>query len=343
MEPRVLQAIVGDSIGGTERFFERLVLALHRDGIQQLVMLRDIPSRMDLLRTAGLHPVAMRFEGLDLLVRRRVKAYVRSFQPGVALAWTPTVPRYLTKMGVPVIGRWGVGKPIDALRSCQHLLVHSADEWQALVNRGWSRERVHILPPLVDQTPLDPLPRKALFTPQQAPLLLCAGQMHVRRDIGTVLRIMQRLPEVYLWVAGDGPERDTLETMAYELGIKPRVRFLGWREDLGALYAASDLVVCSGSEGVPDHAALEAWAHGKPVVAIGSISKTSVMRADENTFALAADDILTATKAIKWTLSEPGVLDTLITRGQEAFAQGYMADQVLARYRGLFAHVAESG
>lgn len=343
MEPRVLQAIAGETIGGTERFFERLVVALHRDGIQQLVLLGDVPQRVERLRSAGLHPVRMSYDGLQFMIRRRVRSYVRNFQPGVALAWTPTMPRYLTGAGVPVIGRWGVGKPMDAFRHCQHLIVHSHDEREALLTRGWASDRVHLLPPLVDQTPLAPVPRKTLFTPQQAPLLLCAGQMHARRDIATVLRIMQRLPEVYLWVAGDGPERENLETIAYELGIKPRVRFLGWRDDLGALYAASDLVVCTGSDGVPDHAALEAWAHGKPVVAIGRVSDRAIIRANENAVVLESGDVLTATKAIKWVLTEPGALDMLITNGRESFGQGFMTEQVLARYRGLFEYAAETG
>ncbi|MBB4285812.1 glycosyltransferase [Roseospira goensis] len=340
MDPRVLQAITGDAIGGTERFFERLVLALHRDGIQQLVMLRDVPDRVARLREAGLHPVTMKYEGLEFLVRRRIKGYLRSFQPGLAVAWTPDTVPHLTGMGVPVLGRWGVGKPLEAYRHCQHLLVHSGAEQDTLLARGWPRERVHLLPPLVDQTPLPPVARKTLFTPEQAPLLFTAGQMTDRRDIATILRVMQRLPEVYLWIAGDGPERDTLEHIAYELGIKPRVRFLGWREDLGALYAASDVVVCTGRDSVPDHAALEAWAHGKPVVAVGRLDPQTVMRPNENTLLLPADDLVTVTQGLKWLLMEPGALDILIQAGQETFGHGHMVSQVLARYRGLFSQVA---
>jgi glycosyltransferase involved in cell wall biosynthesis len=340
MDPRVLQAITGDAIGGSERFFERLAVALHADGIQQLVMLRGIPERMARLRASGLHPVAMKYEGLSFLVRRRIRAYVRNFQPGLAVAWTPDTVHFVTGMGVPVLGRWGIGKPLEAYRQCQHLLVHSGHERDTVLAKGWSPERVHLLPPLVEQTPLPPLPRKSVFTPEQAPLLLAAGQMTDRRDFATVLRVLQRLPEVYLWIAGDGPERDSLETIAYELGIKPRVRFLGWRDDLGALYAASDLVVCTGRDQVPDHAAIEAWAHGKPVLAIGQPDPHSVIRANENALVLPADDIVTITQGLKWLLLEPGALDILVSSGRETFIQGHMAAQVLAGYRGLFEHIA---
>lgn len=340
MDPRVLQAITGDPIGGTERFFERLVTALHRDGIQQLVMLRDVPDRVTRLRAAGLHPVTMKYEGLSFLVRRRIRRYVNSFQPGLVVAWTPDTVHHVTGMGVPVLGRWGIGKPLEAYRQCQHLLVHSGYEQDTVLAQGWPRERVHVLPPLVEQTPLPPVPRKTLFTPEQAPLLFAAGQMTERREFATILRVMQRLPEVYLWIAGDGPERDALETIAYELGIKPRVRFLGWRDDLGALYAASDVVVCTGRDGLPDHAAIEAWAHDKPVVGIGQPEPHSVIRINENALVLPGDDLVTITQGLKWLLMEPNALTILINAGRETFAQGYMVSQILARYRGLFEHIA---
>ncbi|WP_170294787.1 glycosyltransferase [Roseospira navarrensis] len=341
MDPRVLQVITGDALGGTERFFERLVTALHRDGIQQLVLLRDIADRLTLLREAGLHPVPMKYEGLSLFVRRRIKGYIRSFQPGLVVAWTPETVHHVTGMGVPVLGRWGAGRPLEEYRHCQHLLVHRGAERETLLSRGWPRERIHLLPPLVDQTPADPMARKTLFTPAHAPLLFAAGQMTDRRDFATLLQVVQRLPDVYLWLAGDGPERERLETIAYELGIKPRVRFLGWRDNLGPLYAASDLVVCTGRDGVPDHAAVEAWAHGKPIVAIGPLDPGSAIRENENALLLPSDDIVTIVQGLKWLLTESDALSILVNSGRETFAKGYMTAQVLAQYRGLFEHIAQ--
>jgi len=340
MDPRVLQAITGDLFGGTERFFERLVLALHRDGVQQLVLLRDVEPRVEALRSAGMHPVPLKVEGLEFLIRRRVKQHLKRFKPGVALAWTPEAVPLLTGMGTPVMGRWVNGRPLDFYRHCQHLLVHTGDDQALLMEAGWPVDRVHLLPPLVDQVPQAPVARRSLFTPEQAPLVFVAARMSQRRDLHTILRALQRLPDVYLWIAGDGPERDALEHTAYELGIKPRVRFLGWRDDLGALYAASDLVLCTGTDRVPDHAVVEAWAHGKPVVAVGRPDSQSVMRPNENVLVLPGDDLLTITQGLKWVLAEPGALQTLGARGHHVFRHGHAEDQVLAAYRGLFEHLA---
>ncbi len=340
MDPRVLQAITGDAFGGTERFFERLVMALHRDGIQQLVILRAIEDRVERLRSAGLHPVPMTFETLEFVTRRRVRQHVKRFQPGLALAWTAEVVPILTGMGVPVLGRWANGRPLEPYRHCQHLLVHTGDDQAFLLEAGWPADRVHMLPPLVDQSDEPAVARRTLFTPQQAPLMFAAVRMTERRDLHTLLRALQRLPDVYLWIAGDGPERDALEHTAYELGIKPRVRFLGWRDDLAALYEACDLVLCTGTDRVPEHAVVEAWAHGKPVVAVGRPDRQSVLRPNENVLVLPGDDILTIVQGLKWVLAEPGALQTLGTRGHHVFWHGHTEAQVLAAYRGLFEHLA---
>jgi glycosyltransferase involved in cell wall biosynthesis len=66
-------------------------------------------------------------------------------------------------------------------------------------------------------------------------------------------------------VVGDGAARPALEAEAARLGVP--VRFCGYHADVGPLLAAGDVFVQpSRSEGLP-FAALEAMAHGLPVVA----------------------------------------------------------------------------
>ena len=77
---------------------------------------------------------------------------------------------------------------------------------------------------------------------------------------------------IQIVIAGDGPERDRLEQLASHLGVTDRVRFLGFREDVGDLLAASDLVVLPSLREGLSIALLEAMAAGKPIIAtsIGS-------------------------------------------------------------------------
>jgi glycosyltransferase involved in cell wall biosynthesis len=70
-----------------------------------------------------------------------------------------------------------------------------------------------------------------------------------------------------LLIAGKGRLRHELEAAAAELGLGPRVRFLGVRSDIPELIAASDAVVLSSRfEGLPN-VVMEAMAGARPVVA----------------------------------------------------------------------------
>jgi len=112
--------------------------------------------------------------------------------------------------------------------------------------RGSSpRERTRYLPNFVDDRRLPPAPRAEQDTPEDAPLLLCLGRLHRNKGFDVAIAALGEVPEAWLWIAGDGPERAALEARAAAEGVAGRVRFLGWRADVPALFAAADLLVCS--------------------------------------------------------------------------------------------------
>jgi glycosyltransferase involved in cell wall biosynthesis len=86
-----------------------------------------------------------------------------------------------------------------------------------------------------------------------------------KKDYPTMLRAMARQSAAVLLIAGDGPQRAELESLAHDLGAN--VRFLGPRSDIPELMNASDgLVLSSVVEGLPV-VLLEAAASGLPCVA----------------------------------------------------------------------------
>lgn len=70
-----------------------------------------------------------------------------------------------------------------------------------------------------------------------------------------------------LEIAGEGPERASLETMAAQLGVARSVRFLGFRRDLPTLMADAGLLVATAPFEHFGLTVLEAMSAGLPVVA----------------------------------------------------------------------------
>jgi glycosyltransferase involved in cell wall biosynthesis len=111
----------------------------------------------------------------------------------------------------------------------------------------------------------------ALGTPDGPPALLtvaqlvpCKGHVYLFEAMKSVV---QQRPQIQLALAGDGPLRASLETLARDLGIDSHVRFLGHRPDVPDLLAAADLFVLpSLSEALPV-TLMEAMLAGCPIVA----------------------------------------------------------------------------
>lgn len=113
--------------------------------------------------------------------------------------------------------------------------------------------------------------RATLGLGELQPVLTMVGRMYPIKGTLAMVRMMRpivdALPDARLLLVGDGPDRAACEQLAQSLGIAPNIRFLGHRDDVPELLAASDLVVMpSQSEGL-GLAAIEALAGGRPVVA----------------------------------------------------------------------------
>ena len=113
-----------------------------------------------------------------------------------------------------------------------------------------------------------------------SPVLVAAGRLTRQKGFDLLLAALPLVlaghPGLLLCIAGDGPERAALAAQARQLRLGDRVRFLGERADLAALFAAADgFVLPSRSEGSP-YVLLEAMALGLPVVAtaVGDVAET---------------------------------------------------------------------
>jgi glycosyltransferase involved in cell wall biosynthesis len=79
--------------------------------------------------------------------------------------------------------------------------------------------------------------------------------------------VIQRCPDAYLLVVGEGSQRGALEGLARELRIAHRVVFAGARDDVPAVTAALDVAVLPSYREAQGLAVLEAMALSRPVVA----------------------------------------------------------------------------
>lgn len=98
-----------------------------------------------------------------------------------------------------------------------------------------------------------------------------AARLYPVKGVALVVQALERLRRsgfaAELHVAGEGPERPRLEALAEALGVASHVRFLGAVSDMASFYASVDCLVHAPITEAFGLVALEAAAHGCPVIA----------------------------------------------------------------------------
>jgi len=103
-------------------------------------------------------------------------------------------------------------------------------------------------------------------------IVLYIGRLSPEKGVEIALRafpkVLQRVPEAKLVIAGSGPILETLRRRAEELSISDRVDFAGWVEKPETTYSGADVVIIpSICQDAFPWAALEAMSRGRPVIA----------------------------------------------------------------------------
>ena len=235
---RVMQVMAGAAHGGAEAFFTRLAPALDRAGVAQRLVIRRHAERAALLRAAGLTALEFAFGGpLDFVTGHRLNAAIKRFQPDIVLSWMNRATRTCPRGGFVHCARLGGYYKLKHYRRCHHLVANTRGIARYLIGQGWPAERAHYLPNFVAGTKAEPADRRQFFTPDNAPLVVAMGRLHENKAFDVLPEAITYIPGAYLWIAGEGLLRAELEKKAEVLGVKPRTRFLGWRQDTAALLA----------------------------------------------------------------------------------------------------------
>lgn len=302
---------------GAEIFAFNLVERLRRSGHSaEVVALRDGGQGGLPLRVLGRGPrnpltlwsLRRTARSADVVVAHG-SATLPAGAIGLAGAKTPFVYRSIGDMR-----RW-VTTPSRRLRT--HLFLQRADHVVALWGEAaaWLAEEMSLSPTKLTVIP-NGVPaghfrpassrerreaRVRFGLPQLGPVAIVVGALSSEKDVYTAIDAVGILPDVHLLVAGDGPDRDQLESYA-ERKLGGRARFVGEIPDVRrVLWCGDVLLLTSLTEGLPA-APIEAAYCGIPSVAtrVGAldeviedgVSGRLVPPEDPSAVALALGDVL---------------------------------------------------
>lgn len=147
-------------------------------------------------------------------------------------------------------------------------------------------------------------------------VLLYVGRVAPEKNLPLLFEalalIVQQHPETRLWLVGDGPARKELQSLARDLGIGDKVRFVGAvpRREVDTFYIASDLFVFSSMTETQGLVIGEAMSYGLPAIAVDGGGAGENIQDDFNGYKVGNSPIQFAEKTLE-VLANPALLGRL--------------------------------
>ncbi|SDI00317.1 glycosyltransferase family 4 protein [Desulfosporosinus hippei] len=250
--------------------------------------------------------------------------------------------------GAPLIN-WVIYYPIERLmaRFTDFLITINREDFARARQFPVRKEVVNIPGVGVDVEKLNPYKRfenrtgfrETLGIGAKDFVIVCVAELtsnkNHRQLIDAVGKLVKRSNQVQCLFVGTGDNEEFLKELVCRKGLKGTIRFLGFRQDVPEILAASDvLVLLSKREGLPK-ALMEGMASGKPIVATEIRGNRDLIVHGENGILVPIGDVKSTVAALQELAGDADHQKTMGSKNLETIKR-YSLDQISARLELLY-------
>jgi len=228
----------------------------------------------------------------------------------------------------------------DAVTACSEFSARALAEVD-----GFRPARIEVIPNGVDLDRYGPVRdrdavRRQLGLEVGKRYVAMIGRFHPVKDHATMLAAFNTVAEdradVELLLVGEGPLRSKMEARARELGIAPRVRFLGVRRDVSLILGAVDVFALSSLSEAASLTLLEAMASELPVVVTDVGGNAEIVRDEVEGILVPRSDDDAIAAAILRLLDAPSDAVSMGKAAGTRVKERFRLDQTIDAYDRLY-------
>lgn len=359
---KVFHLITSLEVGGAQN---GLLLGLPRfDNDRYEHVLCSVMAEMqmaDLFTDAGVQVMSLGLKSkYDLMVAYRLRAALKNFRPDILhtyLLHANVLGRIVGRLsGVDtIIGSERTVGLTKGMRRVATMLTNPLTDAvevnaktvgaSAMEDLGVPAEKIEVVRSGFDFSSYAGLSRRnelrsELGIGDDVHLVLSAARFRPSKGVEYAIRAFaaanEERPKSHLVIAGEGEQFDYLVKLSQNLGASESITFLGRRNDIPDLLAASDsMLLASLNEGLP-RISIEAMAAGKPVIATDVGGTSEVVINNETGILVQPKDIEAVTSGIIGLIDSAELCTRLGETGRRHVQHNYSVDNYVARLDSLY-------
>jgi len=297
--------------------------------------------------------VARHARSFDLLYANSQKALLVAALAG-CLSNRPVVWHLrdlLTDDHLSASNRWIAVAMANAFAS--QVICNSEATCSAFVASGGRADRVNVVPNGIDATPFNSIPdnvpsalRAELGIPHTTPLVGVFSRLAAWKGQDVLLRALVKVPDLHAIVVGDAlfdsdhAYAASLPALADELGIAPRVHFLGFRDDIPALMRTVDIVCHTSTSAEPfGRVIVEGMLACRPVVAARAGGALEIIDEGRTGFLVPPGNVCALSDCLRHLLDDPAGAARLAAAGRTEALHQYSLDALIRNVHAVLSHL----
>ncbi len=170
--------------------------------------------------------------------------------------------------------------------------------------------------------------------------LVFVGRLAPEKQLEVLLRAVsiaaKRVPELALWIVGDGRSRPLLEALTAELGMVGQVKFWGQRMDTARFFSAADVFAMSSlTEGLP-MSLLQSMSLGTPAILTDVDGNGEILRLTGGGLLVPVGDAEGFAEAIVQMAEDEELREECARKALAAYRAGFTLETMNAGYMALY-------
>lgn len=221
---------------------------------------------------------------------------------------------------------------LDTLIAVSGQVAHQAETYE-----GWAHSDVHVVHHGARDENIDQKEaRKDIYAafdiPNSSALVVSVGRLLDWKGHKYAIRALRHLrdqgTELHWLIAGEGPQREPLESLIRELDIKDHVDLLGYREDVPTLLSAADVMVHPSTAEAFGIVLIEAMMQGTPIVGARAGAIPEVVSDGENGLLVEAANSKAIAQAVRRLLQKPRERKEMGEAARQTYLRDYTIDKM---------------